>query len=554
MPDHAAIANEYARAVVAGEIIACRWIKLACQRHLDDLERVPDSEYPYRFSHKKLNRICKFAELLPLGGRWGGKGNTLKLQPWQCFALSAFGWLRKKDGLRRFRTVYLYVPRKNGKSFLSAVVGLYMLLLDGEQQAEVYCGATTLAQAKKVYDPAAIIIRKTPGLRQMGIKLLADSIIVPTTESKMTVVIGNPLDGDNVSCALLDESHQWPNDLLLSTMQTGMASRLQPLTWVTTTAGYNTAGPAKLMQDDLQDVLLGVKQDDELFGLIHTLDAGDDPYAETSLFKANPNLGVSVYLDYLRSLQQGAKQSPRKRTAFETKHLNLWVASAEGAIDMARWNANADPSLKIEDFEGQECIGAFDLAEKHDLTAYVLLFTKVINEKAHYYLFPRFYLPAARIDDPANGHYVQWKEYGYLESVPGNINTFEELREQILADAKRFQLREVAFDPHHAGVFAAKLGEENITCVEIEQKWQRLSAPMQDFIAFVDEGLIHHAAHPVLSWCAANTEINRYRNGAIMPDKASAEKKIDGTVAAIMALDRATLYNPQPGQWTAEVW
>jgi phage terminase large subunit-like protein len=169
MPDHAAVAHEYARAVVAGEVLASRWVKLTCKRHLDDLDRSADPEYPYRFSAKKAKKVCKFAEMLPLGGRWGGKGKTLKLQPWQSFILACtFGWLRKADGLRRFRTVYLYVPRKNGKSFLSAVVGLYILLLDGEQQAEVYCGATTHEQAQYVFRPAQQIIRKTPGLRSDG--------------------------------------------------------------------------------------------------------------------------------------------------------------------------------------------------------------------------------------------------------------------------------------------------------------------------------------------------------------------------------------------------
>jgi phage terminase large subunit-like protein len=231
MKDHAAIAHEYARAVVAGEILACRAVKLACKRHLDDLEKVSDPEYAYKFSAKKAGKICRFAELLPLGGRWGGKGKTLKLQPWQSFFLSAvFGWLRKADNLRRFRTAYLYVPRKNGKSFLSAVIGLYMLLLDGEQQAEVYCGATTHDQAQYVFRPAQVIVRKTPGLRQMGVSVLAQALSLPATESKMQAIIGQPPDGSSPSCALLDEAHEWVNDFLLSTMQTGMGARLQPLT------------------------------------------------------------------------------------------------------------------------------------------------------------------------------------------------------------------------------------------------------------------------------------------------------------------------------------
>jgi phage terminase large subunit-like protein len=285
--------------------------------------------------------------MLPLGGRWGGRGNTLKLQPWQCFILACtFGWLRKKDDLRRFRTVYLYVPRKNGKSFLSAVVGLYMLLLDGEQQAEVYCGATTHEQAQYVFRPAQQIIRKTPGLRQMGVQILSQALVVPATESKMQAIIGQPPDGSSPSCALLDEAHEWPNDILMSTMQTGMGARLQPLIWVTATAGYNTAGPAKLMQDDLMEVLEGT-EDDELFGLIYGLDAGDDWKSETAIHKSNPNVGISVGLDYLKSQQLKAIQTPRLQTQIKTKHFNIWCAAAVGWMDMDRWAQCASTDLGV---------------------------------------------------------------------------------------------------------------------------------------------------------------------------------------------------------------
>jgi len=548
MKDHAAVAQEYARAVIAGEILACRWIKLACKRHLDDLERsAADPEYAYKFSSNKANKICRFAEMLPLGGRWGGNGKTLKLQPWQAFIFACtFGWLRRKDNLRRFRTVCLYVPRKNGKSFMSAVVGLYCLLLDGEQQAEVYCGATTHEQAQYVYRPAAQIVRKTPGLKQLGINVLANALVVPATESKMMAIIGQPPDGSSPSCALLDEAHEWPNDHLLSTMQTGMGARLQPLTWITTTAGYNTAGPAKLLQDDLQDVLEGTKIDDELFGLIYGLDAGDDWKEESAIHKANPNLGISVGLDYLKSQQQKAINTPRLQTQVKTKHFNIWCASAVGWLDLDLWAKGVDRTLKIEDFVGETCWAGVDLANKWDLTAYVLLFCREIAGKQHYYLFPRFYLPASCIDDPTNGHYKQWAEYGYLEAVPGNINTHDELREQIFADAQKFTLREVAHDPHGAAKLVADLIDGGITCIEIEQKWKFQSEPMKEMEALVRDSRLHHDANPCMTWCVANTLAKNLPNEVIVPRRSSDDrKKIDGVIATIMAIDRATRLAPK---------
>ncbi len=547
MKDYAAIAHEYARAVVAGEFLTNRLVRLACQRHLDDLGKCEsDPEYPYKFSPKKAAKICAFAELLPLGGRWGGKGKTLKLQPWQVFALAVpFGWLRRKDNLRRYRTVCLYVPRKNGKSFLSAVVGLYMLLLDGEQQAEVYCGATTEAQAQYVLRPAQQIIRKTPGLRQLGAQVLANAIVVQATESKMGAVIGQPPDGSSPSCALLDESHEWPNDILLTTMQTGMGARLQPLTWITTTAGYNTAGPAKLMQDDLVEVLEGVKVDDELFGLIFGLDPGDEWSDERALRKSNPNLGVSVGLDYLRSQIAKAVQTPRLQTPVKTKHLNMWCQAAVGWMDMDRWKRCEDRTLKIEDFKGETCWAGLDLASKLDLTAYVLMFMREIEGKQHYYLFPRFSLPSARIDDPTKSHYKQWSIQGYLEATPGEVNTHAELKEQILADAKTYDLREIGHDPHGASILVAALMEQKVTCVELQQTWKFQSEPMKELEALVMDGRLHHNGNPVMSWCVANTVAQHYPNDVIVPRRPSDEKKIDGTVSAIMAISRASVVKPK---------
>jgi phage terminase large subunit-like protein len=304
------------------------------------------------------------------------------------------------------------------------------------------------------------------------------------------------------------------------------------------------------MQDDLQDILEGTKQDDELFGLIYGLDASDNWQDESSIHKANPNLNISVDLGYLKSQQQKAIQTLRMQTPIKTKHFNVWCASAVGWMDMDRWNKCSDASLTIDDFAGQPCWAGIDLANKLDLTAYVLMFMKEIDGKRHYYLFPRFYLPETQIDDPANGHYKQWTARGYLESIPGSVNTHTELFDQILEDAKRFEIREIGHDPHRAHELMAKLIEQNLTCVELQQKWQNQSEPMKELEALVVDGRLHHDANPVMTWCIANTVVHHLRNAVITPDKASAEKKIDGTVATIMALSRASLsQQPKTEGW-----
>jgi len=555
MKDYATIAKQYTMDVVAGRIPNCQWVIKACQRHLDDLTKVEDQEYPYRFSPKRAAKVCKFAEMLPITGRSARVGNTLKLQPWQVFILSCvFGWVEKATGFRRFTTALVFVPRKNGKSFLSAVVGLYCLLMDGEQQAEVYCAATTESQALKVWSPAAQMIRRS-ALKTIGVKVSKDAITVPSTESKMTTVIGQPLDGDNPSCVLADEAHQWANDRVIEAMQTGMGERPQPLMWVTTTAGLHLDSPAKLFQDELQDVLNKIKVNDRLFGVVYGLDADDDYLTDAAIYKANPNAGISVRVEFIRQQQAESKSSPRKASSVKTKHFNIWCSSASEWIQATQWNACADATMKLEDFAGEPCIASFDLAFTTDLTAYVLMFKRDVDGKDHYYLFSWFYLPSVKVEDPTNTHYRVWAANGHLISTPGAVNTHEGLQEQILNDAERFEVREVAHDPHRAFKLVADLIDRGLTCVKVEQGWRGMSEPMKGLQALVEDGCLHHSDNPVMNWCISNTIAVAIKGDNIIPDKATNDKKIDGTDAAIMALARAQFLQLTPPALAGiEIW
>lgn len=550
MKDYASIARAYCEDVVAGRVIACRWTRKACARHLADLAKQGSEDFPYYFSPKHGNRICKFAEMLPhVKGRWTRKRELLRLEPWQVFILvSIFGWLKVGTKFRRFSTALVYVPRKNGKSFLAAVIGLYCLKFDNEPGAEVVCGATTETQANYVFRPAQQIVSRTTALRQLGLQTLARAVVDPVFGSRMDTCIGQPLDGSNPSCALLDEAHEWSNDLLLTTMQTGMMAREQPLIVITTTAGYNIAGPAKLMQDDLQAVLEGTMVNEELFGVIFTADPDVDWRSELALRQANPNYGVSVDAQKLKSEQHQAIQSPRKQVAFKTKHLNLWTNTAVEWMDPDKWNACGDPTLKIEDFAGETCFAGLDAASKLDLTAYVRIFQRTIGGKQHYYLFPIFYLPAAQVDIAGNGHYQQWAANGHLQVVPGAVNDQAALKEQIFADAKQFHLAQVAHDPYGITELITALTDSGLTANEMQQKWQLQSGPMKELEALVIAGRIHHPANPVLTWCIANTLVKNLPNNVIVPRKESptSPKKIDGTVATIMALRQAMLGMPKP--------
>lgn len=541
---HAEQATQYCRDVLDGTVIAGNWIKLAARRQLDDLAKSEsDPEYPYRFSAKKANRICNFAELCPhIKGSLAQRRELIKLEPFQKFFLgSIFGWVRKSDGLRRFRTAMLWCPRKNGKSLIASVIGLYMLLMDGEAGAEVLAGASSLEQAGYVFKPAQQIVEKTVGLRQLGCQVLANALVVPSTGSKMMAVIGKPPDGSNPSCSICDELQEQNDDILVSTMVTGMGSRDQPLLIATTTAGYNTGSPAFLMQQELQDVLQGHKDNPELYGLLFCPDENVPWTSELALRQANPNMGISVREDYLLQQQREAISIPRKQTSFKTKNLNIWCSSSVSWLPLEKWNACADSTLRLDDFIGQPCWIGLDLASKLDLTCASLVFKR--DDK--FILFQRFYLPEARIEEIQNAHYKTWHEHGYLEAVPGQVNSQQELLDDILADAKRFELREIAHDPYGAAHLVAQLSEHGQTCVEIQQTWKGMSEPFKSMEALVLSRQILHTGNPVMSFCVANTKARVDRLENAVPDKQSPEKKIDGVVSAVMALGRAQLA-PKP--------
>jgi phage terminase large subunit-like protein len=273
---HSQKAHQYCVNILNGTIPACRWVRLACKRHLDDLEASAQEAYPYRYDEAKANRVCKFIELLPhVSGKWAAAKELIKLEPWQCFIVcSIFGWLKKATGKRRFTTAYVCIPRKNAKSTLAASIAIFCLVFDGEYGAQCFSGSSSEYGAHKVFDPAMEMVRRTPVLQsKFGVQLAAKTISVPTTNSKFECLIGKPGDGGSPSCAIIDEFHEHDSPLLFDTMITGAASREQPLAFVIMTAGSSLAGPCHQHQGDMEKTLDGVLDNPNWFSVIYTIDA-----------------------------------------------------------------------------------------------------------------------------------------------------------------------------------------------------------------------------------------------------------------------------------------
>ena len=291
-------ARAYADAVLSGAIPACRYVRQACERQIGDLASPPAG---YRFDETEASRICQFVELTPhIKGPLAKREETITLADWQVFILTTvFGWVDDEDN-RRFRRVYIEVPRGNGKSSLSSPIGLHMLALDGEAGSEVYSAATTRDQARIVFRDAQAMARKMPKFcKRFGVEVTAQAIVQLRTSSSFKALSadGHTLDGLNIHLAIVDELHAHKTRDVYDVLETGLGKRPQSLLWMITTAGSNKHGICYEVRDYVLKVLAGTVDDtsaESTFGIVYTVDEGDDPFSEDTLRKANPNWGVSV--------------------------------------------------------------------------------------------------------------------------------------------------------------------------------------------------------------------------------------------------------------------
>jgi len=542
---HVELGEKYARDVISGKILACKWVKLACQRHFNDKKR---KDWNYQFVAAKAERVAKFLELFPhTKGKWAEHNEPFILQPWQCFlVLSIFGWVHKngpKKGKRRFTRALLLVPRKNGKSDLAARIGLNMFADDREFGAEVYSGATSEVQAWEVFRPARLMAERTKAFQEhYGAAVMKSNIHILRNGSRFEPIIGKPGDGASPSCAIIDEYHEHLDDTLFDTMETGMAAREQPLSLVITTAGDNLSGPCYSLLKDLEKILEGTTENDAFWGIVYTVDPEDDWTTEAALRKANPNYGVSVDVDRVKIKQAEAIRNSRKQGVFQTKHLNVWVGARQAFFNIHAWHACAKPAIRPEHYKGNRLFIGLDLASTKDIAAVKMLFA---IEGGRYASFGRFYIPEAAIENGANEHYAGWAKDGRLIVTDGNMIDYRQIEADILELHSQFGISELAFDPAYAQMMVQRLGEQGITCVELRPTVLNFSAPMKHLDGLILSGLIEHDGDPCMTWQMSNVVSKTDQKDNVYPNKERPEAKIDGPVALIMAMARAMLYQTE---------
>lgn len=543
-------AQTYTSQVIAGEIPACKWTIDAAQRQLDDLARAPSATWPWIFDEATAARPCEFLELLPhIKGKWARDGRLLVLDAWQCFLVTTvFGWVHKDTGLRRFREAYIEVPRKNGKSLMSAGIGLYMLTADGEQGAEVYSAATTRDQARIVFDDAKGMAERTPDMRSyLGVAILTHSITVAHTSSKFSPLAAeaSTQDGLNVHCAIIDELHAHKKRDLYDVIDTARGAREQSLLWLITTAGSDRSGICYERRTHITKVLDRVIDDQTMFGIIYSIDEKDDPMHRASWAKANPNWLTSVLVDDMESAARKAAAMPSALNNFLTKRLNVWVNGESPWMDMRAWEKCADVCMQLSDFAGEKCWAGLDLAQKKDFAAYV----KVFEREGTWYVFTRLYLNELAVQESGNAHLAGWARSGYVEVTDGDITDFDVLAEHMRADCKQFDMQEIAFDPALSMYFATKLIEEGLPLVEIAQRSLFFTPPLIQVENLVLEKKLKFDGNPVMTWMVSNlvVKVSKY-NELRSPTKERPENKIDGPMAMLMALGRAMASVPEQSE------
>lgn len=542
---HVEAAERYVDEVLSGKAGAGLFERLACERHRRDLVRAAAGG-PFVFDRVKAERVCKFIETLHhVKGEWAQRRETIRLEGWQCFVqVSIFGWVNRETGLRRFQTVYLEVARKNAKSTLLSGTGLYCLALDGEAGAEVYSAATTKEQARKVFDPARKMAERNPDLRlRAGIHVQVHKILQPKTNSEFLPLASqtNSLDGLSPSCALVDELHAHASREVWDVIGSGQGARDQPLKIAITTAGSNLAGVCYEERTDLEKILRRIVEDDTVFGVIFAIDEEDDPFDERVWRKANPNLGVSVRLDFLRKESAKAQRTPTQRGEFLRKHCCRWSAAGVSAFDLDCWRERVDADLRLEDMAGLAGLTiGMDGSKNNDLTSVVVMGW----DGADLVLWDEHWATEDAVGAPGNEHLKEWAAACWLHTCPGALIDLEQVETRVCEIIDAVRPGEVTYDPMYLMQMAARLEKRYGTApavIEQKQTTMALDPALRTLQGLVLDRHVVSRGNPVMDWMVSNARAKPSHGGGsefLKLFKQMPSAKIDGVQALLTGLAR----------------
>lgn len=555
---------QYAKDCINDTKHCCQKHRWACERFLRDISREGTDEFPYIFDDAKAERFYKWASLHK--HTKGVLVNTpIIFTPIQRFIFgNIYGWIHKDTGYRRFTKAYWQVGRKNAKSQSLGLVGDYELMALGEDNSEVYIGATKTLQAKIIYNEVLTMLKKSSALFKGKWKEAYSTIVHIKSNSIMRALSkddGKTGDGLNPQCGLIDEYHAHPTDEILEVIKTGMIARRQPLLFIITTAGNNLGGPCYRIEYPLVSKILNPDIEFDIpdyFCMVNELDRDeegnliDDINDEECWIKANPIAATyEVGLKNIRSNYMSAIESPEKMVSFMTKNMNIWVKqSAQSYIDMAKWKARGRLN---EDFEndlgislyGYDAYVGIDVSKTIDLTAAGIVIPVDINNSKKFIILAHGFIPEETVQTKERTDkipYRLWSEKGWITITPGEIVDYRFMTRWIEETLNKYGLniKDVCYDPYNATHYTQELeSNKGWGIVEIRQGIITLSEPTKSFRAETYQGNILHPINDLLDWAISNavTKVDAQEN--IMLDKAKSTERIDPIAAVINAYTRA---------------
>lgn len=482
-------------------------------------------------------------------GEWYGK--PFDLIPWQEQIIRDIFGAMKPNGYRQFNTAYVEIPKKMGKSELAATVALLLTCGDFEHGGEIYGCASDRQQASIVFDVACEMVEQCPALKSRIKPLMSQKRLLYKPLNSFYQVLSAEAytkHGLNVHGVVFDELHAQPNRQLFDVMTHGSGdARKQPLYFLITTAGNDRYSICWEVHQKAEDILEGRKIDTSFYPVIFGADVNDDWTDEKVWAKANPSLGITVDIDKLRAACDNAKENPAEENLFRQLRLNQWVAQAVRWMPMMQWDKCSFP-VDEESLKGRICYGGLDLSSTTDITAFVLVFPpegegRLPDEDDKYVILPYFWIPEENMATRVRRDHVPydvWEKQGLLYTTEGNVVHYAHIEAFIEELSKKFNIREIAFDRWGAIQMVQNLEDLGLTVVPFGQGYKDMSPPTKEFMRLTMGEKFAHGGHPVLRWMVDNIYVRTDPAGNVKPDKEKSTERIDGAVATIMALDRAT--------------
>lgn len=498
----------------------------------------------YYFDQKAVDRVVLFFEnyIVHTIGEWYGK--PFLLMEWEYDIIkNVFGWKKKSDHTRRYRTVYVEIPKKSGKSPFASALALYMLVADGERSAEVYAVASAAQQAGIVYTGAKHMVESSTALKSFNIEPMERAIFHHPTQSRFKPIANKveSADGINASCIIIDELHRFAKRDLYDLLEHSMKARKQPLLFIITTAGWDRNSICWEVHEKAERIRDGKQIDDSFYPVIYSADIDED-WTDPEVWKrVNPSLGVTIQLEDIQSMCDDAIRIPGKQSAFRRYVCNQWVEANTPWLDITDWDA-CGADVFLTRMEGEDCYIGIDLASKRDLTAVVYLFPPREAGKK-WVLIPTFYMPAdnvrRRVED-SGVPYVEWVQEGYIKTTPGDTTDYDYILKDVEEVAKSINILEIVFDPFNASQIMTNFqnaGFEN--CITYSQTIASMSAPMKEAEKMLLDRSIEQDKSPPMRWMVGNVVPKEDSDERRKPDRSKSADKIDGVVAMLMALGRA---------------